>query len=226
MLTLEAKNRTTTGKAVKSLRNEGWLPAVIYGAKVSSQAISVPAKEFRKVFQEAGESTLVSVSIEGKPHTVLIHDVLLDPVTDRPLHADFLAVQMDKEIHAKTPLEFIGESAAVKAKGGILVKVMHELEISALPKDLPHSIKIDISKLVAIGDRLTLADIEIPHGVKPLVPEDEVVVLIEAPRSEEELAALETAAAAETVEVMTEAEAKKKAEEEAKAAAGEGEEAK
>lgn len=220
MHTLEAEKRSLTGKAVKSLRSQGMLPGVIYGAKTQSQPISVSAKSFRKVLEEAGESTLVELTVDGHPHNVLIHEVLRDPVTDAPLHADFLAVQMDKEIHTKVPVEFVGESPAVKNEGGVLVKVMHEVEISALPKDLPPHIVADISSLANLNDKLALSDIPFPNGVKALVDLDEVVALVEPPRSEEELKALESEPTA-TVEVMTEQEAKRKADEEAASAAGE-----
>lgn len=223
MITLEAKTRTETGKAAKNLRNQGFLPAVVYGAKTAAQAISVGMKEFKKALTDAGESTLVNLKVDGKDLNVLIHDVALDPVKDLPLHADFLAVEMDKEVHTKVEIEFVGESAAVKNEGGILVKVMHDIEVSALPKDLPHSIQVDVSKMGAIGDRMFVSDLSVPN-VKFLVPMDEVVALIDAPRTEEELKAELESAPAATVQVETEAEAKKKAEEEAKAASGEQEE--
>ncbi|MBI2055069.1 MAG: 50S ribosomal protein L25 [Candidatus Sungbacteria bacterium] len=221
MITLEAEKRTLLGKSVKALRRRGLLPAVVYGGKVKTESIAVPTKSFKKVFKEAGESTLVSLVVNGKSLNVLIHDVSIDPLTEAPLHADFLAVQMDKELRTKVLLEFIGESPAVKNEAGVLVKVMHEVEIAALPKDLPHQINVDLSRLEKLNDRLTLRDIEAPPGVKFLVDPEEVIVLVEPPRTEEELKALETAEPAAIVEVMTEQEAKKKADEETKAAAGE-----
>lgn len=225
MLTLEAKKRTETGRKVNALRKQGFIPAVVYGYKAEVQSISIPIKAFKKALAEAGESTLLILNVEGKDFNVLIHDVSLDPVKDQPIHADFLAVQMDKEVHTKVELEFIGESIAVKQEGGVLVKVMHEIEVSALPKDLPHTIEVDLNELRAIGDRIFVSNLSAPN-VKFLAPSDEVVALIDAPRTEEELKAeLETEPAA-TVEVMTEAETKKKVEEEAKAAAGEPEEKK
>lgn len=199
------------------------MPAVVYGYKTEVQSISIPIKDFKKALAEAGESTLLTLKVDGKDLNVLIHDVSLDPVKDQPLHADFLAVQMDKEVHTKVEIEYVGESLAVKQEGGVLVKVMHEIEVSALPKDLPHSIQVDISQLAAIGDKLFVSNLSVPN-VRFLAPMDEVVALIDAPRTDEELKAELEGEPAATVEVETEAEAKKKAEEEAKAAAGEVEE--
>ncbi|MBI3627282.1 MAG: 50S ribosomal protein L25 [Candidatus Sungbacteria bacterium] len=221
MITLEAEPRRLTGKAVKQLRKQDLLPAVLYGAKTASEPIMVPLKSFKKVLAEAGESTLIALLMKGKEVNVLIHDVLRDPLTEAPLHADFLAVQMDKEVRTNVPLEFMGEAPAIRVEQGVLVKVMHDIEISALPVDLPSHIKVNLAVLLHIHDRLVVENLNIPQGVKVITPGDEVVVLIEAPRSEEELKALETAEPAATVEVMTEAEIKKKVEDEAAAATGE-----
>lgn len=216
MVTLAGEKRTITGKAVAALRKRGILPAVVYGKKEKTQPISISAKDFKKVFSDAGESTLVTLSVDGKQYNVLIHDVLSDPLTEKPLHADFLAVEMDKELTTNVALEFIGESPAVKSEGGILVKVMHEVEVSALPQDLPHGIAVDISALDTLESRITLGELVLPKGVKVIGDLDEVVALIEPPRSEAELKALETQEPAPVAAVLTEREekeAKKKAEE-------------
>lgn len=217
---LQAEKRTMVGKKSNALRKHGLLPAVLYGAGTTSLPLAVSQKAFQKVLEGAGESTLVKLQVDGKPHNVLIHDVALDPITGTPLHADFLAVRMDKEIRTKVPLEFTGEAPAVKNEGGVLVKVMHEVEISALPKDLPHNIPVDLMKLERVSDRILIGDIRAPQGVKVIAEDDDVIVLVEAPRSEEELKALEGAEAAAPVEVETEREAKLKAEAE-KSATGE-----
>lgn len=219
MVELIAERRKSIGHQVKSLRRNGQLPAVLYGADNESQPISVDTKSFGKVLKEAGESTLVELVVDGKKHNVLIHDVQVDPLTDLPIHADFLSVRMDKEIHAKIPLEFIGESPAVKGESGILVKVMHEIEISALPKDLPHSIYVPMEKLEHVNDRVVASDLSLPAGVRLLAESDDVIVLVEPPRSEEELKSTETSEVVAPVEVETEREAKLKAEAEAKAKA-------
>lgn len=194
------------------------MPAVLYGESVGSTPLSVSAKEFEGVLREAGETSLVTLKLEGdKTYNVLIHDVAKDPLTLRPIHADFYAVKMDKPIEAKVPLSFIGDSPAVKNEGGILVKVLHELEVKALPKDLPHEIAVDITRLENIVDKIHVGDLALPAGVTSMVPDIEVVVLVEPPRSEAELEELKKAEApAPTAEVKTEREAKV----EAKAAEG------
>lgn len=223
MQELRAQIRTTLGKQVKIARASGVLPAVVYGETVPTQPISVPYKEFEKVYKAAGESTLVRLDVAGEPRNVLIHDIAFDPITGKTLHADFLAVRMDKALRARVPLEFIGEAPAVKNEGGILVKVAHELEVEAMPADLPHSLPVNIGSLTAFGSRILLQDISAPRGVRILGPLDEAIAVVNAPRSDEELAALKEAPVAETVAVETEREAKKAAEVEAEVESGEGE---
>lgn len=219
MTELKAKTRTETGKRVGALRRGGFLPAVLYGEGVPSQPITISCKDFEKVYKEAGESTLVKLAVDGKPFNVLIHDIAHDPLRGTPLHADFYAVRMDKEIRTKVPVEFFGESPAVKNEGGILVKVVQELEVEALPQDLPHELKVDLTVLNTLGTKLYVSDITPPKGVNIIAHQEEIIALIEAPRSDEELAQLkETPVVEAPAEVKTEQELKR-AEKEEKAAA-------
>ena len=206
---ISAKMRSEIGKHLYSLRQEGVLPAVLYGPGVESMPLAVAKRDFEKVLREAGETSLVTVNVEGgKAYNVLIHDVAKDPMTLKPIHADFYAVRMDKPIEAKIPLIFTGEAPAVKNEGGILVKVLHELEVKALPKDLPHEISVDISGLEKVDDKFHVQDLALPSGVTTAVAADEVVALIEPPRSEAELEELTKTEEAPVAEVKTEREVK------------------
>mgnify|MGYP001583309998 CR=1 FL=1 len=203
MDTITAQKRDIQGKKVKNLRKQGFLPAVVYGGGKSAESITVKESEFLKLWKSAGESTVVELDIGDEKKNVLIHDVDIDPVKDNPIHVDFYAVDMTKKIHVDVALEFIGESDAVKV-GGILVKVLHALKVEALPNDLPHSISIDISKLKAAGDSITVKSVKISKGVKVLDNPEETVVMVEALRAEEEVKAEETAEAPslESIEVV------------------------
>jgi len=187
-LKLNAEKRKIFGKKLKFSRKEGKLPAIVYGRKDKSVSIFVPLKEFKKTWNEAGESTIIELSQEGSknPLNVIIKDVAMDPVSEEPIHADFYKVEMDKPIKAMVPIEFEGIAPAVKELGGALVKVMHEIEVEALPKDLPPEIKVDISNLNTFEDRITVADIKLPAGIKLSVKKDETIALVEEPRPEEE----------------------------------------
>jgi large subunit ribosomal protein L25 len=186
---LKAKKRSVTGRKVKQLRREALLPANVYGKDVKSLAIELPLKEFEPVFKAAGETNIIDLSIdkETKPRPVLIGNVQLDPVTDAFLHVDFRQVDLTKKVVVAVPLELVGEAPAV-AKGGVLVKLVNELEIEALPKDLPDKFEVDISGLEEIGNAISLKQVPIDSGKVKLMTEnlDELVVKIEAPAKEEE----------------------------------------
>lgn len=186
VITLAAKARTEKGKRVAALFTAGDMPAVVYGPKQDSMPITVSAKAFEKVFRDAGESSVVELSgVTAEPLQVLIHEVDQDPVTSIPRHADFYAIEKGAKVEVAVPLEFIGESPAVKA-GHNLVKVIHELEIEAAPADLPHSINVDISVLANVGDQVHVKDIVLPKGVSLKVDAEEVVALIQEVQEEKE----------------------------------------
>jgi len=207
---LAVKPRTELGKKVNALRRAGFLPAVVYGEKVPSQPVSVLYSDFMKIFREAGESTIFKLKIDGKKeYDVLIYDIKFDPLKDIPEHVDFYAVPQHRAIRHKVPFEFAGEPPAVKNLGGVLVKVMHEIEIEALPKDLPHALRVDISILEELKSKIHVRELHVPVGVKIFGHLDDVVVLIEAPRTEEELKEVVEIPVAEAVaEVKTEREMK------------------
>jgi large subunit ribosomal protein L25 len=178
MFKLSAKTRDISGKKVSGLRDGGEMPAVIYGGKDDTKNILVNTIEFKKVFKGAGESSIVTLDLDGKKTDTLVHEVQFNPVTDEPVHADFYIVSQDKEIEVDVPLVFEGVPPAVKGLGGSLIKVLHELPISALPKNLPHDIKVDVSVLVAMDSQILVSDLKLPAGVTATVEGDEVVASI------------------------------------------------
>ena len=202
MQSIVAEKRDILGKKVRNLRKQGFLPAVVYGGGKSAEPITIKESEFLKLWKSAGESTVVELDIGKEKKNVLIHDVDIDPIKDNPTHVDFYVVDMTKKIHVDVALEFIGESDAVKI-GGILVKVLHSLKVEALPKDLPHSISIDISRLKAAGDSIMVKDVKIPKEVKVSDNPEETVAMVEAQRAEEEKEVEETATPSlESIEVV------------------------
>ena len=135
---LEAQMRTILGGKVRSLRASGYIPAVLYGKGQEALNLQVPVKNFTKVLKEAGESTLVYVNVDGKSYPTIIHDVAKDPVKDHLIHADFYKVSLTEKIKTKVPVVFVGEASAVKDLSGIFVRNVNELEVEALPQNLPH----------------------------------------------------------------------------------------
>jgi large subunit ribosomal protein L25 len=181
MITLAVTERKTK-EALSSDR----IPAVFYGPKEASTSVSLVLADFERVLKEAGESTIISLSGVGEEKDVLIHDVDYHPVTGIPRHVDFYAIEKGKKLTVEVALVFVGTAPAIKEHGGSLVKVMHDIEIEALPKDLPNEIEIDISTLVDFESTITIADVVFPDGVKPTHEQDETVVAVSPPREEEE----------------------------------------
>ena len=185
MITLEAQARIA-GKALGLLKKSGKIPAVVYGTGISATTISVDAVSFKKALKEAGESTTVTLLIDGKKIPTLIQEVVFEPIAHKPMHVDFYAVDMNKTIEVSVPIEWGGESAAVKAGLGSLVKVMHEIQVEALPADLPHELHVDISTLVTLDDQIHAKDIVLPKGVTLKANADDVVALVAAQKEEKE----------------------------------------
>jgi large subunit ribosomal protein L25 len=185
MFLINAKKRED-GVKLENLRKGGEIPAVFYGAGKESTSVVVSIVDFKKVWRDAGESSAVVLKAEGGDVDVLIHEVQVDPVNGEPIHVDFLAIDMKKKIKVNVPLEFEGVAGAVKSGIGNLVKVLHEIEIEALPKDLPHNLVVDISTLNTLEDVVTVGDIKLPAGVEAITPATEVVASIVAQVEEKE----------------------------------------
>lgn len=185
MLTLKAETRNTNTKP-SDIRKAGNIPAVFYGKKEASTPISIPKIDFLKVWKEAGESTVVTLDTPDGAKESLIHDVDVDPVSGAPRHADFYVFEKGHKVEVNLPIEFEGVSPAVKDLGGTLVKVLHELAVEAMPKDLPHNITIDISALANFGDQIAAGDIKLPAGVELKANPEEVIATVSAPREEKE----------------------------------------
>jgi large subunit ribosomal protein L25 len=209
---LNVQKREILGRAVKSLRKKGLIPAELYGHGFNNLHLSVPLRDFSSAFKQAGESSLLKLKIEGekdKEINVLIHDISRHPLTDEILQVDFYQVRMDEKIRTSVPLHFIGEAPAIKEKDGILVKAMQEIEIEALPVNLPQSIEVDLSPLVDIGASIYVKDIKSDKNVKLLVEPDTVVATVTEKAKEEEVPPAIT-----VEEVKIEGEEKKEAKEE------------
>lgn len=184
MITLEAELRDVKVNP-KIVRKAGKIPAVYYGRGKSSTSIAVDERKFDKVYEEAGESTIISLKTPDGDLDALIHDVALDPVVGRPIHIDFYVVSKDQKLEVDVPIDYTGIAPAEKI-GGIVMKVMHEVRIEALPSKLPSSISVDLSVLTDMNSSITIADLKLPEGVRVLVPANEAVAVVTKPKEEEE----------------------------------------
>ncbi len=194
MFAIKAKKREV-GIKLESLRKGGEIPAVFYGAGKETTSVSVPLAEFKKVWREAGESSAVKISLGASNIDSLIHEVQVNPVTGEPIHVDFLAIDMKKKIRVHVPLVFEGASNAVKSGIGNLVKVLYEIEIEALPADLPHNLVVDISKLETLKDQVFVSDIKLGAGVTIINNPTEVVAsIVEQVEEKEEVVPVDLSA--------------------------------
>lgn len=219
-LTLKVKKRIVFGKQNKLLREQGFIPAVLYGKKTPACSLQVDAQDFKDAYKAAGDTDIIDLIIidekEEQTKSVLIQNVSNHFLDGSFLHVDFFEVEMDKLITAHIPVNFTGESPAVKL-GGVLVKPTSEIEVEALPMDIPHEIIVDISSLTDFDQTIYIKDIDFPAKVKVLIDKNTPVVTVNAPITEEELE--KELGGDQTVEEV-EVEGEEKEEEE-----GEGEEA-
>lgn len=191
---LKAQKRKIFGRRVKGLRSQGLLPANIYGKKIKSEAVQVANADFLKAYEEAGETGLIELRLNGDSNQavkkmVLIHNVQLDPVSDSPVHADFLQVNLKEKVTASVAIEVIGESPAEKVGKGTAVQQIDEVEVEALPMDLPEKFVVDISGLTEVDQAILIKDLNVDtKKVDVKLDREQIVVKVEELRKEEEVA--------------------------------------
>lgn len=215
---LKVEKRSVLGKKVKKLRKDGIFPANVYGKDIKSEAVQLPYKDFETIFKEVGSTGLLDIEFDSQARPVLIHNVQYDHLTHLPLHADFYQVNLKEKITTMVPLVINGEPKAVSDKLGILLQQLSEVEVEALPEELPENIEVNVENLAAVDEQIIVSDLKVPQGVTILTDPNQVIVKIgELVTKEAEAEAAAEAAAAE--------EAKTEAGEATEGAAGEEKEA-
>jgi large subunit ribosomal protein L25 len=189
-ITLEAKIRT---KSVGNSADKDNIPGILYGRGIENVMLSFDKKKFNDTYEETGESTVFKLALDGKDErNVLIKDIQRDVLSGLTCHVDFYQVRMDEEIEAEIELVFKGESAAVKELGGILVKNMDAIQVKCLPGDLPPEMEVDITPIKTFDDYIYVKNLPFGEKVEVLVDPETVVAMVSPPRSDEEMADLET----------------------------------
>ncbi len=201
-LNLQAQTRTLTGKQVASLRSKGITPGVVYGHGRETISIEMEQAALDKIYSQAGRGTLIYLTIDQQaPVPVVIQELSRNRLTDITEHVDFHAVRMNEEITAEVMLVFTGESAAVKALGGTFVKNKDHITVKCLPTKLIKEITIDISALANFDDTIKIKDLSLPDGVTVADQLDDIVALVKPPRTDEELAALNSSVTEDVTKV-------------------------
>jgi large subunit ribosomal protein L25 len=218
---LEAQKREVIGKKVKALRREGYLPAVIYGSGFDPQPITLETKSVIQTLKVIGANTLVTIKLGKKEHLALVRDVQREVIKRDLLHIDFQAVSLEETITTTVPIMIVGDAPATKEYNAVLSTNLDEIAIEAKAKDLPDSIRVDISSLEEIGDHILVKDLVIPGEVTVLDDPDEMVLVASAqmlmeiePEVEEGAELFEELTDAELMEEGEEAETLEETEEE------------
>jgi len=183
---LDAVKRELTGKKVKTLRNDGQLPAVIYGAGIEPTPIVLNRLVATRMLRGVSASTLVRIDLDGAEHTTIVRERQYDRIKREMIHVDFLAVAMNVLLKANVPIRLVGVSPAVADFNAMIFAMTESLEVEALPRNMPEEIEIDISVLKSLGDTLTLADLEMGADVNILDPLDTVIASAISGISEQE----------------------------------------
>lgn len=199
---MKVEKREAGKTAAKKTRNEGKIPAIFYGHGIEPVPISVDAKTLRVVVHgEAGTNVILKLNIEGKRggDTAIIKEVQKHPLKDSFVHIDFLKIALDEKIQAQVPVSVVGESIGVK-EGGVLQHGLWEIEVEALPTDLPDNLEVDVTEL-QIGDTVRVGDLSVPSEIEVITDLEETVVSVVPPTElkEEELVAEEELAEPEIV---------------------------
>ena len=214
-LKLKVKKRDLVGKKVKKVRRQGFIPATVYGKGFKSVAIQF-SKDQLKVLREAGETHVVYMELEKKQLPVMVRQVQYHPVTDQVLHVDFYKVDLKEKTTAYVPIELVGEAPITK-QGYNVVQVLHEVEVLALPTEIPESIQVNISVLKEEGQDIRIKDVKLAEGVEFVsgVDPEETIVIVEKPQEEpeEEVVETETEVQEPKEEKKEEAQEKKETEE-------------
>lgn len=184
-IVLSASARNRIGKKVKFLRREGKLPAILYGKSMENPIpVTMDNAETSKVLRTISSSTLVTIDVDGEEHMTLVRDFQIDPIYQSLQHVDFLVVSLTEKVTTMITVQVEGVAPIIEAEGGLLVTGMEQIEIQALPQDLPSHLTVDVSGLEAFGDTLFVRDVPLPAGVELLTDPDELLIVATAPQDE------------------------------------------
>lgn len=181
---IEAEKREVTGKKVKVLRNEGKIPAVIYGREIDTTPILLEKRETLHTLNQISGSTILTIRLENKEHAALLREIQRDYLKNEIIHIDFLAVSLKEKLRTNVSLTLVGEAPVLDEFDALIVTGLEQIEVECLPQDLPESIDVDISVLAEIGAALYVKDIPVPNGVLILTHPEELVAVASAVKEE------------------------------------------
>ena len=206
-IVLVAKKRT---EDVDVVRSEGMVPAVVYGKGMETTSLSIPMMAFQKLYEQAGDSSLVDLQIEGgETLPVVVQDVQMNPVKRDVMHVDFKRVVMGEVMTVDVALEFVGVPPAEKELGGTTIKSIDSVTVSCLPKDLADRITVDLSSLQTFDDSISVSDLTLPEGMTLVTSATTLVAKVAAPITEDKLKAMEEEGVGNIEDIAVEEKGKK-----------------
>jgi large subunit ribosomal protein L25 len=185
-IVVQADRRKLIGKQVKALRREGKLPAVMYGKHVETTPIVIDLREAGKTLSGLSPSALIQIQLDGDEFYALVREKQRDVLLGTLTHVDFQAVSLTETVRAEVAIDLVGDSPAIREIGGLLVTNVEQLDVEALPRDLPERIEVDVSSLGAIGDAIYVRDLSLPESVTVFAEPDDVIVVVTLPAEEPE----------------------------------------
>ena len=200
---LTAEAREISGSKVSKLRKDSLIPAVVYGPDLKPAKIQVNARSFAKVFAAAGETQTIELMVGDQKIPALVHDLQRDPISNSITHIDFLQISMNRPIHAEVPLKFEGISPAAKSQGAVIVTTLREIEVKALPNNIPAFLSVDLGALHNYHDEILVSDLKLPADVTLVTNQDLSIVSALPPRTQTELEALNEKVEAKVEDVET-----------------------
>jgi large subunit ribosomal protein L25 len=183
-IVLEAKKRKDVGKLVKNVRRDGFIPAIVYGYKQEPMPISLEKRSSTLILNKVSGSTMLTLNIEGKEYSTLVRDVQRDHLRNEFLHLDFLVVSLTEKLRTAVSITLVGDAAVLKEYEALIVAGITEVEVEALPQDLPETIEVDVSGLAEIGDAIYLKDVPSPANVEILTDPEELIAVASAVKEE------------------------------------------
>jgi len=183
-VTLAAQTRMVKGKKVKNLRRDGLVPIVVYGRDLNEAlSLQVGNKDLQKVLYQAGRSSVIEMKVDGrKSHLVLARTVDRHPTRNNILHADFLAINLNRPVQAVIPIRLIGESALAASNAAVLRQVLEEINVEGLPNALPDAVSVDITPLERIGQTIAVGDVKLGDGLKIITDHKAQIARLNAPQ--------------------------------------------
>jgi large subunit ribosomal protein L25 len=204
-IVVEVEQRSETGKNVAGrLRRAGKIPGIVYGLDRPAFAVVVSPRRLSEVLRlETGKNTILNLSLVGQDRTraVMIREIQRDPVTEQPIHVDFVRVDLQKAVTVSVPVRLLGTPVGVKAEGGLLEFVTREIEVECLPGEIPEHVDVEVSEL-HVNQNVHVSDVKVGERIKVLTPMDSIVALVALPKEEAAPVAEEAAAAPAEPEVI------------------------